>query len=502
MFTRKISSLICQALLPATLALAVMLSVSGNAGGTSLTKAPAYAEKGTVVGLLAQLRQAQTAEEAAALLDRAKLSKNELRQLDREMAKPEWSGKLAGFRQTVRRSTPARPTASAYRGKSAAQVLDEKRQVLAREQKNRIRKGEQTLHARVTALPATAGPAHTMGRTAGTSATARASLPATAVRAQVLRPEWPARISGLEPRTPTVGQPLTIQGSGFGNGRGTAMFLVGEHLFEAEVTGWTSSRITVRVPRDVLPWDTMADVPDDVQHSSRRGIGRECQIWIRLQDERWGAFQPLNILPDLERLTPTITAITPGEATPGGSMMIEGANFGRQQGYGSVALTFGHRSTIDLDVREWRNDQIVVRVADDISRLLAMTGGTVKVTNRLMLEAERSGVSFVPAEEVQELQGNKYVVMCHPALHPLFCWAGDRREFTAFDMHLRNGWTVDEIWIDVREIGVNAGAYFEQQPERGDTRAYARVVVWADGLSRAEATPHMIIKGPRGTSPQ
>ena len=139
-----------------------MLSVSGNAGGTSLTKAPAYAEKGTVVGLLAQLRQAQTAEEAAALLDRAKLSKNELRQLDREMAKPEWSGKLAGFRQTVRRSTPARPTASAYRGKSAAQVLDEKRQVLAREQKNRIRKGEQTLHARVTALPATAGPAHTM----------------------------------------------------------------------------------------------------------------------------------------------------------------------------------------------------------------------------------------------------------------------------------------------------------------------------------------------------
>ena len=131
-----------------------------------------------------------------------------------------------------------------------------------------------------------------------------------------------------------------------------------------------------------------------------------------------------------------------------------------------------------------------------------MSGGTIKVTNRLQREAVRTGVSFVPAEDVVELQGRQAVVMCHPAGHPLFCWVGDRREFTAFDHQLRNGWTVDESWIDVREIGVNAGAYFERQAERGDTHAYARMVVWADGLSRAEATPYMIIKGPRGTFPR
>ncbi len=476
------------------------LAVASGAGTASGPGSSAAVDKGIVASFLSQLRQAQTAEQASALLAGAKFSEDELRQIDRELAKPEWAQKLASFQQTVKRSTPARPTVRAHTGKSVSQVLDETRQTLVRAHRERIQRGEQALRARAAGQRATTGSARVQvtARAAGTTG---ATLPSTTVRAQVQRPDWPSHISDFEPRAPIVGQPLTVIGGGFGSARGTVMFLVGEHLFEAEVTGWTSSRITVRVPQDVLPWDDMGDVPDDVPRPRGGSLGRDCEVWIRLQDGRWGGWRPLGVFPDMERLTPTITAITPAEATPGGSMMIEGANFGRQQGYGNVSLIFGG-GAMEVAVREWRNDQIILQVAEDISRLQAMSGGTIKVTNRLQREAVRTGVSFVPAEDVQELRGRKAVVMCHPAGHPLFCWVGDRREFTAFDFQLRNGWTVDESWIDVREIGVNAGAYFERQAERGDTHAYARMVVWADGLSRAEATPYMIIKGPRGTFPR
>jgi hypothetical protein len=104
-------------------------------------------------------------------------------------------------------------------------------------------------------------------------------------RAEVQRPTWPSHISDFEPRAPIVGQPFTIIGNGFGGDPGTVMFLVGEHLFEAEVTGWTSSRITARVPHDVLPWDDMGDVPDNVPGPRGQALGQDCEVWIRLQDD-------------------------------------------------------------------------------------------------------------------------------------------------------------------------------------------------------------------------
>jgi hypothetical protein len=108
----------------------------------------------------------------------------------------------------------------------------------------------------------------------------------------------------------------------------------------------------------------------------------------------------------------------------------------------------------------------------------------------------------MPAEDLLELDTRRYVAMCHPAGHPLFCWVGESKTFTAFGIELRNGWMIEDSWLEVKEIGHNAGAYFEDQPQIGDTRAFAKITLWADGLSRAECTPHLLIKGPRGTSPR
>ena len=469
------------------------------AGAEARGAAPA-ASSTAVQRVLADLRTAQSAHEAGAIVMAAKLSEGELRQLDNELAKPEWATTLTRLKGTLGHTGAAKRGPRQHVGESSAKVLLHKNQALASALQHRVQLSKIAVSARLT-VPSGSGVAG--GRVRAAARRPAASVP-PAVSGVMLgsapHPEWPATISRLDPDHPTVGQPFTIIGSGFGSSRGSVIFVVDEALFEAEVTAWTDSRVTSRVPFEALPWDSMAHVPDSALARGPRGMGHNRRVWVQLQDGRLGAGTQTYIVPDLELLTPSITGITSGDATPGGTLLVEGVNFGDQPGRdGRVAVTFASYG-LDVLVSQWRDDRITLTIPDSVVGVQAMSNGIVTVTNILGLPASRSGVSFAPAEQAMELPTRTYVAMCHPAGHPLFCWWGESHEVTPWDIQLRNGWTVDEVWVDVNEIGANSGAYFDRQAAPGDTHASADLVVWCDGLSRAEATPHLIVKGPRGTS--
>ncbi len=474
---------------------AVVGFVAAVAG--SMCAGAADAAVGSLERLLAELGKAQTAAQAGDLLKAAKLSEAEMAQLDRELAKPEWAGTLAKLRQTIRKGPADRYAPRLHLGESPAAVVQAKNQALAAELRKRILLSQQAVRTR---LAAPAVPVAVSNRAVAMAPHPPRVIPSSmraVMKAQ--SPEWPANISRVEPASPVVGQPLTLVGTGFGSSRGGVLFVVGENLIEAEVTGWTSSRVTARVPFEALPWDSMADVPNTALAAAPRTLGDHCLVWIQYPDGTLAGGTELWVVPDLQLLTPAITAVTPGEATPGSEFLVEGTNFGAQPGRdGRVSVMFGSYG-LDTLVREWRDNRIRLQVPESVVGVQAMTGGIVGVTNVLGLSASRSGISFAPAEVVSEMPTRTYVTMCHPAGHPLFCWWGDSHEVTPWDRELLNGWKVEEVWVDVNEIGANAGAYFDHQAAPGDTRAHAVLIVWCDGLSRAEATPHMTVKGPRGT---
>jgi len=470
------------------------------AGGL-FSPAPMRGATSGLESLLAGLQGAQTAEQAGALLKAAKLTEAEMAQLDRELAKPQWAGILAKLRQTIRGTPADKRAPRLHAGEAPGLVVNNKNQALATELRDRIRLSQQAVQMRLAAPSS----AHVgLARESGPARRPGASVPAamrSVMTGQSLNREWPATISGLEPHSPIVGQPFTLVGTGFGNAPGGAvLFVVGENLFEAELTGWSASRVTARVPFDALPWDSMADIPQSALARYPHGLTDPCLVWIRLADGRLGAGREIYVAPDMALLTPSITAVTPNEVIPGGEFLVEGSNFGYLPGRTwPVSVMFGSYG-LDVQVREWRDDRIRLQVRESIAGVQAMTGGVVTVSNAFGLSASRSGLSFAPTEVVSELPTRTYVTMCHPAGHPLFCWWGDSHEVTPWDRQLLNGWKVEEAWVDVNEIGANAGAYFDHQAAPGDTRAHAVLIVWCDGLSRAEATPHMTVKGPRGTN--
>jgi hypothetical protein len=121
---------------------------------------------------------------------------------------------------------------------------------------------------------------------------------------QAPRPEWPSTIRQFEPRDVVVGQPVTIIGAGFGAERGVGACR-GELEQKDELT------TTINLPcrrRPALGRRTTSVRPQpariadcEVGQAARRSLGR------------WASDRGAT---HLETPTPSVAAVTPGEATP------------------------------------------------------------------------------------------------------------------------------------------------------------------------------------------
>ena len=130
---------------------------------------------------LADLEKAQSGEQAAALLNASNLTEKEMEELERELAKPAWKPKITRLNQTVPRSKSPKPTVSSHGGKSAAKVIEEKRQELAQKHLAGIKLTTTALETKTAALRVSADSAR-----ASTKRPPRAPAPA-GPRARILR---------------------------------------------------------------------------------------------------------------------------------------------------------------------------------------------------------------------------------------------------------------------------------------------------------------------------
>ena len=480
---------------------------------SSGTAAPPAAGPSRVEVFLADLQKASTGAQAAALLEKANLSEAELKLVAQELGKPSWTGKLDAFKRTAPPSTAHPPTPLLRKGTSAQQVVSDVRLSLEQAQATRLATAKQALLRRLSALRATANasPPRTTLRPAGgglmQGRSPFAGDPATA-----------AHIDGIRPSPVVVGETLTIVGSRFGATPGRVVIWTEDGIIECgpHLT-WSDRQITVRIPREARPWSSMRDVPPNVHddgHGGRFGdTGRfrpaanlEARIWVKLAGGETGPLHPIEIGPDLTLLTPAIDSVAPSALEPGSEVVIEGRNFGNQPDPHTsiirLELKFGG-TAIRLDASEWRDSYIVATVWPDTSRVGRLSGGILKVANRLALEAIEGGITFTPAVEVAEIERGPFRASCHPLGFPPLCLFGDSNTFPAYDFALQNGWTVQESWIDIIEShsqGANYGGYFERPPEDGSATLRTGVVAWADAYSMVECRAHVVVSGPRGTS--
>ncbi|MEW6336443.1 MAG: hypothetical protein AB1625_03480 [Acidobacteriota bacterium] len=492
--------------------------------GWSLATLPGAAagEAGRVAEFLADLQRAANAEQAAAAVKKAALSEAEWAQVAKELESLAWKGKLDTFKRTVSPPSGRPRTPSAHKGASVRAVVEETRTLVETERRARLAERDRTLQSRLSRVRAVGGSMARapVGRSAA-AGTMRARHP------YLVDPEHAARIDSVEPSMVAVGQTVAIGGVRFGNTAGRVVVLSGEDLFPCEVVSWRDQRIVVRIPRDVRPWSSMRDVPPDVHEEARGGGGAGsggqssfevnsnrfrpatnlvAGLWVKLHGGEIGPMHRIEIGPDLALLTPSIDSVTPSEVEPGSSLLIEGRNFGDQanpeERFLRVTLTFGG-SEIRVFPTEWRDGYIAARVDPDVTGVGVLRGGVFRVRNRLGLEAVKGGASFTPAMDVADVERGPYRATCHPLGFPPLCLVGESKTIHAYDAQLRNGWAVQESWVEVVEShsqGANYGGYFEGGPTPGSETLRASVVVWADAYSIVEARFHVLVRGPRGTS--
>jgi hypothetical protein len=504
------------------------LSVGGWAlagvvlGWTVGTAAAAAAGAGRVAEFLAELQRAANAEQAAAVVKKATLSESEWKEVARELDTPAWKGKLDMFRRTVPPSSGRPTTPSLHKGASVRAVVEEARALLERERRANLAEQGRTVPTRLSRARSAAGPV--------TRVPARSMAAAGTMRARhpyAVDPENAARIDSVEPSMVAVGQTVAVSGVRFGNTAGRVVILSGEDLFPCEVVSWRDQRIVTRIPREARPWSSMRDVPPEVHEEARGGGGTGsggqssfevnpsrfrpatnlvAELWVKLHGGEIGPMYRIEIGPDLTLLAPSIDAVTPSEVEPGSSVLIEGRNFGDQSNpedrFVRLTLAFGG-SEIRLLPTEWRDGYIAARVDPDVTGVGVLRGGVIKVRNRLGLEAVEGGVSFTPVMDVADVERGPYRATCHPVGFPPLCLAGESKTIHAYDVQLRNGWTVQESWVEVVEShsqGANYGGYFEGGPTPDSATLRASVVVWADAYSIVECRFHVLVRGPRGTS--
>jgi hypothetical protein len=285
---------------------------------------------------------------------------------------------------------------------------------------------------------------------------------------------------------PIVGEEITIRGTGFGNTEGRVALILRRELYYFPVISWNTTRIVCTVTDELE--SAVGDAMDGVQ----------ALLWVKLHGGETGPTVDTRILPNPERLNPVIESITPDEISPGQSFIIRGKNLVKYRfDRARVKFLFGDDISVQATVEEPDHEFIQAKIPDDYGGM-QRTVCRLEVTNDLGRKVDQT-VTFVPVEEILDIRTpGKITVSSQPAFPIFLSVIGDTSRVTIHDIVLKNGWVVEDCVIDCHTQGINAGAYYVERPDRGDTLARAVIEAWADAYSRVVAIETLFIKGPRG----
>lgn len=442
--------------------------------------------KDKIKDFLNVIEKSQSIEKLATSFKKSNFTSSELKELEKELKKPSYSNKLEQLKSKLERSSKSDLRRSKGTKKSDLKALNanlNKKQQQSIEKLNRDASKflSQNKQSSMTSL-ARRPPASRSVQAPETIAFATRSLPESDVDIRDITGD------------PLIGQSIVFHGSGFGSERGRVSFAIVDSdnriAFYGNVQSWSNSRIQVTIPLD---FESYVDFED----SSRRSMGGEhVYLCVFPEGDDPGTCMDYTIILDPDRFAPTITHLSSTEISPGQRLVITGNNLAPGGVAPEITFFLGRHRIERFDLEEIENTYISLRIPDDIDGMLEIAG-RVELRSALGRTAVHP-VTFIPAEEMVEIRTDAMTARCEPWHPKVFCWGGEIETFTQHDWVLRNGWTVETSWLDTTTHGPNAGAYYDQQPDPGSTRAESVIKVWADAFSIATCEEVLVLKGPKG----
>lgn len=456
----------------AALVIVYLLTVSGLVWSAGK---PKTLQSDKISQVMAAMDKAQTLSEVSQVVKAANLTEQEYKQLASKIK----SGPLFQKMETFRKQSLASSKIKLVKNKPGpGQLLQQKRLVLKNAHADMIKKSNKAI---IKLKPA---------RIAKT-APPTVPLPHTTVSAETLARLTSETGQGSNSRindctAPRVGEEITIRGTGFGNTEGRVALILRRELYYFSVTSWNNTRIVCTVTNELE--QPVGDALDGV----------EALLWVKLHGGETGPTLETRIMPNLELITPVIDSITPTEISPGQSFIIRGRNLVKYRyDRASVKFLFGNDISVQATVEDSDHEFIQAKIPDDYGGMQRKVC-RLEVTNDLRRSTDQT-VTFIPVEEIMEIRTPGHITAASQPPFPIFLSViGDTNRATVHDIILKNGWVVEDCVLDVNAHGVNAGAYYVEEPEHGSTLARAVIEAWADAYSYVTAIDTLYIKGPRG----
>ncbi len=432
-------------------------------------------QSGKIIRVLNDMDKAQTLSNVSKVVKDANLTEQEIKQLAVEIQKRPLLKKIENLRKQALASSKLKQI---KKKPDATQLLQQKRLALKKFHTDLVLQSNKSV---MKLKPA---------RTTAT-ATSGAPAPRATISAENMLKLTSATGGGSSSRitdhsAPIVGEEITIRGTGFGNTEGRVALILRRELYYFPVTSWNTTRIVC----------TVTDELESAVGDAMQGV--QALLWVKLHGGETGPTVDTRILPNPERLNPVIESITPDEISPGQSFIIRGKNLVKYRfDRARVNFLFGNDISVQVTVEEPDHEFIQAKIPDNYGGM-QRTVCRLEVTNDLGRKVDQT-VTFVPVEEILDIRTpGKITVSSQPAFPIFLSVIGDTSRVTIHDVVLKNGWVVEDCVIDCHTQGINAGAYYVEKPDRGDTLARAVIEAWADAYSRVVAIETLFIKGPRG----
>ena len=189
-------------------------------------------------------------------------------------------------------------------------------------------------------------------------------------------------IDSIDPPVGSPGDTMTIQGTSFGEQRGTSFVeIAGNKITASNYISWSDKSIQLILPSNIQ--DGLLFVQTQSGKSKPQFFANEMGI-------------PRSLPPDTKTFLPTVTSVSAPSTTYGSLITINGSNFGSERGKSIVYFTanrdditseenqFLPASEQDYDYEYWSDTEIRVRIPD----------GAVSGQNQFYVETEKGKSNF------------------------------------------------------------------------------------------------------------
>lgn len=440
-------------------------AVFGQAQAKQITKAVPKTGDAKIADFIKVIERAKSIEEITKAFESMKFSTADHQKIEEEIRKGGHDRKL---------ETLARSEQAAAAAKAEAEIQQKTKQMelqLERDAENKIQRSRREAEILVKKAE------QSLSRTVYQKKPA-SPAPVSQARVQTPAPGDMSRITSFNPQPVSLqgANDLYIMGANFGRGPGQVRITTGGTATALRVISWHDDSIIVRLPANLLDI-VRAAIPD-----AFRGGEIEGRVSVETSRNIATGSVRLNAPPDLSRLQPRITSVSPEEVSPRHVLVLYGTNFLEEPG--RVTFFMGTKR-FPARFEKWY-DGLVSVVVPEIRGFLAMDG-RVEIETKLGLRTQ-SSFKFLPALEIKSLHS-----LFPPTGH---CTFGCDEFVTWHSYTLQNGWIIKDVELVAR----GCFAYYRIRPRVGT--AYPRTVIHIriSTLTFAYVRQYMFIEGPAGVS--